>query len=143
MCCGIMCSSCTDEGSSLGHELIKMMLYFMIFRHTHKSYQVPFDSFITIFMGISCLAQSHWESSFERLTKHTEIIDAVKTNVRAANEQGSVLCHHSPRWISLLLDKIHDIQMVTSFSICSTTFYQPRQSSLPSSSLLPSKLSHS
>ena len=38
------------------------------------------------------------------------------------------------------LDKIHHIQTVTSVYICSTTFYEPRQSGLLSSSLLPSTL---
>jgi len=50
MCRGVMCSTCTDEGSSLGH--IKMMLYLTIVRHA-KSYEVPFDSVIKKFMGVS------------------------------------------------------------------------------------------
>jgi len=54
MCRGVMCSTCTDEGSSLVQELIKMMLYLTIFCHALKNYEVPFDSFIKFFMGVSC-----------------------------------------------------------------------------------------
>ena len=51
MCRGVMCSTCTDEGSSMGQELIKM-IYLTIVRHA-KSYEVPFDSVFKIFMGVS------------------------------------------------------------------------------------------
>jgi len=81
-----------------------MMLYFChvtIFCHAHNSYEVPLDSFIEKFMRISCSAQSHWRCSSERLTEHTEIIDAVKTNVGAANEK--IAMHHFQSYPTIFL----------------------------------------
>ena len=42
-------------------------------------------------MGVSCLALSRWQSSYERLTKHTEIVDAKKTYTCHPINNGSMI----------------------------------------------------
>src|SRR5882724_3562999 len=55
----------------------------------------------------------------------------------AGNIQGTVLCHHSPRWISLAFGQ-HPLYLVSDPYICATATHEPCYSSLLSPTLLTS-----